>query len=372
MATAESLGQGTMRAIPEFGEVAGIRSRNERLEAIRTGADRFRQRFGAEGTVHGLRMLDLSRTAYPARQAFGGAARAGLTPWVTVAHRLVVVQFEDFDGVSRVLCWRPLTSQAAIGAPFEAGLARRHGAALSRRLLYANPRSLREALARCGLAPSDVDLVAFDHLRGQDMRTLMGTTRPVDGEPEPRGALFGRARFLLRESEVKTLRTPHPSQAAWYVPRGMDDVIEERAATVDGDVELGVGVALVTAPGLSEGSQSLVVNTPDGVTVFSGNGFAADNWHPHLSKIPGVAKEAQLMRREVILEGGTLDDAADQYDSMVKEKCVSDPSRTDPRWMNVIPSSEIPNLRRLWPMVPSFSHGRVSHGTIQAFSRNGN
>ena len=34
-------------------------------------------------------------------------------------------------------------------------------------------------------------------------------------------------------------------QWAWYVPGGMDHVIEDNLVLLDGDVELGVGVALV-------------------------------------------------------------------------------------------------------------------------------
>ena len=103
-----------------------------------------------------------------------------------------------------------------------------------------------------------------------------------------------------------------------------------------------MGVALAWTPGHTDGNQSLVLNTPDGVWVSSENGVAADNWHPHLSKIPGLRKEAEFMGREVILNSNTLEDSIDQYDSMVKEKALADPNRADPRWLNVFPSSELP------------------------------
>ena len=107
-----------------------------------------------------------------------------------------------------------------------------------------------------------------------------------------------------------------------------------------------------------------MINTPDGVWVSSENGVAADNWHPHLSKIPGLRKEAEFMGREVILNSNTLEDSIDQYDSMVKEKALADPNRADPRWMNVFPSSELPPWRRQWPVVPSFTYGGINYGTI--------
>ena len=100
---------------------------------------------------------------------------------------------------------------------------------------------------------------------------------------------------------------------------------------VDGDVELGKGVALVWTPGHTDGNHSLCINTEDGVWVSSENGVAADNWHPHLSKIPGVRKSAEFFGREVILNSNTLEDSIDQYDSMLKEKALADPNKRDPR-----------------------------------------
>jgi hypothetical protein len=120
----------------------------------------------------------------------------------------------------------------------------------------------------------------------------------------------------------------------------------------------------MATPGHTDGNQSLVINTPDGVWVSSENGVCADNWHPHLSKIPGIKKEAEFMGREVILNSNTLEDSIDQYDSMVKEKAVADPNHEDPRWMNVFPSSEMPALRRQWPVVPSFTYGGIEYGQI--------
>jgi hypothetical protein len=193
---------------------------------------------------------------------------------------------------------------------------------------------------------------------------VMGTTRPVEGEPEAREPFFPNARFLCHRREVDTFKVPHPLQWAWYVPGGMDHVIEDRLVLLDGDVELGVGVALMSTPGHTDGNQSLVLNTPDGIWVSSENGVCADNWHPHLSRIPGLRKHAEFMGVEVIMNSNTLEDSIDQYDSMVKEKAVADPHREDPRFMQVFPSSEMPALRRQWPIVPTFEYGGMNYGRI--------
>ena len=65
--------------------------------------------------------------------------------------------------------------------------------------------------------------------------------------------------------------------------------------------------------------------------------MAADYWHPHLSKIPGVRKYAEFFDREVILNSNTLEDSIDQYDSMIKEKALADAHRDDPRLLQGVP-----------------------------------
>ena len=364
MAVIESPEKVGIRPFHEFDEANSTWPRGKRLEAIRSAARDFRERFKAQGEVLGVRTIDLVSAGYPVRYAFGGAAKGALNPYINILNRLVVVQFEDFEGERKTLVWEPTVPEGSAEAPFYAQLIERYGEWLSQNVLAKEFNTVEGALASCGLTPADVDYVSFDHLHVQDMRILMGTTQPVEGEREPRAPFFPNARFLCQRKEVDTLADPHPMQWAWYVPGGMDHVIDDSLVLLDGDVELGVGVALVATPGHTDGNQSLVINTPDGVWVSSENGVCADNWHPHLSKIPGIRKEAEFMGREVILNSNTLEDSIDQYDSMVKEKALADPNRDDPRWMNVFPSSEMPAWRRQWPIVPSFQYGGMNYGSI--------
>ena len=153
-------------------------------------------------------------------------------------------------------------------------------------------------------------------------------------------------------------------QWAWYVGEGIKDVPLDNVVLVDGDVELGKGVALVWTPGHTDGNHSLCVNTAEGVWVSSENGVAADSWHPHLSKIPGVRRTAEYFGREVILNSNTLEDSIDQYDSMLKELALADPHPRDPRYRNVFPSSEMADWKRQWPVVPTFSYGGINTGEI--------
>ena len=154
-------------------------------------------------------------------------------------------------------------------------------------------------------------------------------------------------------------------QWAWYVPGGMDKVIDDDLVLLDGDVELGVGVAIVATPGHTDGNQSLCINTPDGIWVSSENGVCADSWHPQLSKIPGVRKYAEFFNREVVLNSNTLEDSIEQYDSMIKEKALADQNRRNPRWLNVFPSSEMESWKRQWPVVPTFVYGGMNYGRVE-------
>ena len=364
MAAIESPESVGLRPFHEFDDANAAWPRGDRLDAIRSAADTFRRRFKEQGCVRGVRTVDLVSAGYPTRYAFGGAARGSLNPYINILNRLVVVQFEDFEGELKTLCWEPTVPEGSSEAPFYAQLIERYGERLSKTLLSHEYNTVTSALAICGLTPGDVDFVSFDHLHVQDMRILMGTTRPVEDELEPRAPFFPNAKFICQRREVDTFRSPHPMQWAWYVPGGMDHVIDDNLVLVDGDVELGVGVALAWTPGHTDGNQSLVINSPDGVWVSSENGVAADSWHPHLSKIPGVRKYAEFFNREVILNSNTLEDSIDQYDSMVKEKAMADVHRDDPRFLQVFPSSEMASFKRQWPVVPTFTYGGMNYGRI--------
>ena len=346
------------RSIPEFEGVRDISLRGERLEAIRAGARSFKGRFEAGPQVKAVRTFDLAAGAYHTRFAFGGAVSVPV-PYVFLLNRLVVVQYEDFEGELKTFVWEPLVPEGTAEAPYYSQTIEKVGEFLAYKVFAKQWNSVPEALAKCGLAPEDVDYASYDHLHVQDPRWLMGTTKPVMGESQARPSMLPNAKFISQRLEVDTFRSLHPMQWAWYVEGGLDDAEPGHHIEIDGDVELGHGIALLHTPGHTDGNQSLCINTPTGVWVSSENGVAIDNWQPELSKIPGVRKEAEFFRREVILNSNTLEDSLDQYDSMVKEKTIASQNRTDPRFVNVLPSSEIPRWRRQWPVWPTHFHGGI-------------
>lgn len=355
-----------LRGIPEFDGVRDVWPRGERLAAVRAAATAYRDRFRGQGQVEAVRSVDIAAAPYPRRYAFHGAA-LGLNPLVNIVNRVLVVRFTGFDGASKILVWEPTVAAGSASAPFYAnlkGIAARFGGIgdfLTDKVFTRYYNEPQDVLAGCGLHPQDVDYVSFDHLHVQDPRMVMGCEAGPHGQPY-RPPLFPRARLLAHQREIDTFSSPHPLQVPWYVAGGMTGVPADRVQAFHGDVELGVGVSLLWTPGHTDGNHSLVLNTPDGVWVSSENGVAADSWQPELSRIPGVARQAAFFGHEVVMNANTLEDSLDQYDSMVKEKTLADASPRDPRWLQILPSSEIVGWRRQWPVRPTYTHGGIRYG----------
>jgi hypothetical protein len=356
------------RRIPEFDGVRDVWPRGERLAAVRAAGEAFKPRF-KQGQVKAVRSVDIAAAPYPVAFAFNGAVTVPHSPLISMINRMIVVQYDDFDGVARTLVFEPTVPAGSAQAPFYANLQRlmdrlpggNRIAELTVLRYYNEPE---DVLRQLGLAPDDVDFCTFDHLHVQDPRMILGSTAVIPGETAPRAPLFGDARLLVQRREADTLRSLHPMQWAWYVEGGLDGVPEESLVYLDGAVELGPGVALLWTPGHTDGNHSLVLNTPDGVWVSSENGISLDNWQPELSRIPGVRRYAESFGREICPNANTLEDSLDQYDSMVAEKILADPCRDDPRWLQILPSTELVDWKRFWPVRPTYVHGGVSYGTI--------
>jgi hypothetical protein len=354
-----------LRPFREFEDANETWPRGDRPAAIREAAAEFRARFATpDNRVRAARTIDIASAGYPLKFAFGGAAK-GPNPYVNIINRLQVVQFEGFDGELKTLAYEPTVPEGPAEAPYYAQQIEKLGDFLSYKVLATIWNHPDEALGKAGLRPEDVDYISFDHLHVQDLRFVLGTTEPIPGEAAPRPPLFPNAKLIAQRRDWDTFASLHPLQWAWYVEDGTKDLITDNVVLIDGDVELGKGTALVWTPGHTDGNHSLCINTDDGVWVSSENGVAADSWHPHLSKIPGVRKTAEFFGREVILNSNTLEDSIDQYDSMIKEKALADPNPRDPRYLNVFPSSEMASWKRQWPVVPTFVYGAIDYGMIE-------
>ena len=361
------------RPIPEFDGVHDVWPRGERLAAVRRAAAAYKERFKAQGQVRAVKSIDIAAAPYPVNYAFHDAVSVPTLPLISMINRMLVVQYDDWNGRARTLVFEPTVPDGSAEAPFYSNLQKLTrsipGGSLVEKAILKYYNEPGDVLAQLGLAPEDIDFCTFDHLHVQDPRLILGSTEVVEGESAPREPLFGDAKMLVHSRELATLQSLHPMQWAWYVDGGLGGVDPDKFVTFDGDIELGPGIALLWTPGHTDGNHSLVVNTPDGVWVSSENGISLDNWQPELSKIPGVRRYSEQLGREICPNANTLEDSLDQYDSMIKEKVLADPCQDDPRWLQILPSTELAPWKRFWPVVPTYLHGGIEYGTVRGGQR---
>jgi hypothetical protein len=330
-----------------------------RLRAVRRAAEAVRDGLLDQPSVRAVRTLPLARLPYPTRFAFQGAAWSPV-PFVQMEHRCLLVQFSS-GGALRTLLFNPSDVIANRATPFFADFIRAVGP-LER--LFAPPRPPLEAqLAALGLTTADVDYIAFDHFHTQDLRPLLGT---ADGSVRPR---FPRAVLLAPRSEWIDWDALHPMQRAWYVREGKRDLCEERVRLFDGSLHLGDGVVLLRTPGHTSGNQTLLVRTSDGIWGCSENGTSCDNWSPHASRMPGLARFARKYDLEVLINSNTPELGAAQYTSMIAERTIVDVAAEAPEFVRMFPSSEVTASALAPGASPTWQHEAVTDGAIVVPSR---
>ncbi|WNV87238.1 hypothetical protein [Umezawaea sp. Da 62-37] len=330
-----------------------------KLGWIRTRADDFRREFSATGTPDRISTHDLVTLPYPTRF---GLFRATMSPapFLTITNRMLVIRWTETDGRKRTLLFEPSDVELGRNTPYFAALARRTPDALEKLMVRTNP-SVGEHLAGLGIRPEDVDYLLFDHLHTQDLRRWVGTTTEqpdLGGRVEP---FFPNARLIVQRDEIAAMQQLHPLQKPWYQEGHFEDLRPEAILAVDGGVLLGPGVAVLPTPGHVFGNQTLMLNTSTGIWASSENAIAAECLTPEHSKLPGVRRWTREWQQEVVLNANSLETTADQYNSLVLEKCVVDRSQTDSRFLQFFPSSEL-TAHWLSPGTrPTFTHRSITH-----------
>lgn len=343
-----------------FDRVERGASYGRRLRQVRDAAVGFRDAFAATGTPTSVTTHDLVSLPYPVRF---GLWRAALTPapFLCITNRMLVIRWKDGTR-TRTLLFEPSDYELGEATPYFARLNDETPAVVQSRVVTRH-RTVVEHLAALGIAPKDVDYLAFDHLHTQDVRRWVGTTRPqADLSPTaPIPPLFPNARLVVQRAELEAMRDLHPLQLPWYQPETYADLRPDAIAAVDGDVLLGPGVALLATPGHTLGNQTLVLNTSTGIWAVSENALAAECLVPEHSRIPGVRRSCERWQREVVLNSNTPEALADQYASIVLEKTLVDVSQRDPRFPQFLPSSELTPARWAPGARPTFVHGGIRH-----------
>jgi glyoxylase-like metal-dependent hydrolase (beta-lactamase superfamily II) len=341
--------------ITDLDEAWSITRHGPQLRAVRRIAERLRERFVAGPRCVSVRTLPISTLAYPTRYAFWAAALAP-APFVVMTHRCLLVQFLR-DGQLKNLLFNPTDVEAAKATPFFARFIESVGARLAD-LAAGKFESLEAQLMRLGIAPEDIDYVAFDHFHTQDLRNLLGTE---DGARQPR---FPNATLLASKSEWEDWDDLHPFQKAWFVRDGKLGVRTGNVILTAGDHALGDGVMLLRTPGHTSGNQTLFLNTESGVWGISENGVCADNWSPLESRIKGLGFLCKKQDLDVVLNANTPEYGALQYTSMILERTLVDRVQRAPAFVQMFPSSEVTPSLIAPGLTPSLLHRAITHGEV--------
>lgn len=346
--------QAGFEPIAELEGIFESSSPRERLESARRQGEALRTRMLEREPVPFYRSFELVRVPYPTRYGFHNV-KGLTTPFIHIVNRVFIVQF-TLQGELKTLLVSPSDPDRNGETPFFKRLAQGFGPfqSFGERLIAPKEMTVLEALEATGLTANDVDYITYDHLHTQDLRGWLGT--------KEKPGLFPRAKLLVMEQEWISTRNLLPPQEPWYCPLGIDEVDEDRVILLSGSTMIGDSVALVWTPGHTEGNHSIVIRTPEGVMVTSENGVGPDAYAPRSSEIKAVRRYAEETGMEVVLNGNTLERGLDQYVSMVLEKSIAGPSQRDPRFTNVVCSSEMAPYWAFPGISPTFQFGNLSFG----------
>ena len=336
-----------------------------RLKAVLRAGEMLGDDLRRGPKVVSLRTLPLTTLVYPTKYAFSSACRVPV-PFVVMSHRALLVQVR-VQGELKNILFNPTNFETSIEAPFFRKLADQYGEWLAKSVLTKRFGSVEEQLAKLGLTPEDIDVIAFDHFHVQDLRPLLGVHN-VPGEPNQEG-LYPRALLLAPRCEWEDWDDLHPFQRAWFVRDGKRGIPDSRVVFTDGDLALGDGALLMRTPGHTSGNQTLFVNTDRGVFGCSENGTCADNWSPLESKIPGLREVARLQELDVILNANTPEGGCTQYTSMMLERTLVDRAADNPAFFQMFSSSEVTSSMLAPGIKPSHFFGEISSGHVTFAAR---
>lgn len=144
---------------------------------------------------------------------------------------------------------------------------------------YVRPESqtMEAQLAAIGVRPEDIDTVLFTHLHWDHA-----------GHNE----IFTNAVFYAQKIEAEFAKDPVPSQRKAYHP---DIVFKTDYRLLDGDVQVLDGISVLLTPGHTAGSQTILVDTDDGIYALTGdlvNTFACWTAHPPIEAAIHTTLEA--------------------------------------------------------------------------------
>jgi N-acyl homoserine lactone hydrolase len=155
-----------------------------------------------------------------------------------------------------------------------------------------------DALKKVGLKPEDIDLIICTHLHF---------------DHNEQGHLYKKARFIIQKSELESALNPHPIEAPIYGDKKAYEDLDFKV--IDGDTELVDGIKILSTPGHTAGSQSIMVNTTKGKIVVAGQCTNRYNFYP---------QEADPRSRMPVIPPTAHVNVNEAYDSLLKIKKEAD------------------------------------------------
>lgn len=173
-----------------------------------------------------------------------------------------------------------------------------------------HPRgTLVEGLARCGVAPGDVDLVINTHLHGDH---CAGNTMFAD-DGTTVIATFPNAEYVVQRGEYEDARQPNERTRATYIADNFEPLRASGQLTLlDGDTAIVPGVTGVVTPGHTDFHQSILFESGGERALFVSDlaSYAAHferlGWMTAYDIKPLVTLETKRQWQQWALETGGL------------------------------------------------------------------
>jgi hypothetical protein len=327
----ETLG---IRPISHFSNSRESLSPNERLKQVEHQARTFVDDLKLiNQQVSYLQTFDLVSTPYLVQSAFGDATKL-INPYLYVTHRFIVIQYSTHAG-NKTLLFSPSDTSIEDHKPQRDPI--KHLIKKTKQLVesWLTPRhnSVESALQKAGILPESIDFICYSNLQGQDLRKWLGSYE--------KDAYFPNAKLLVMHQEWEAAKDMLPLQSQHYPTDGLDGIHPDKIIPLHSSIMLGDSLALIQTPGKTQGNQTLIANTDNGISAFSHNGISADNYSPQYSTIYGLAEYSAETRMSVIPNGEKPELSLDQYISMQLEKAIADSHPADSRFQNIIPVAEL-------------------------------
>lgn len=306
-----------------------------RVRELRTAGEALGERL-RQGAIARVEVLALDRIPCRLATALDGASTGTLRAWGELERRMLFVELER--GGERV---RVVVDPVALGSwqrtPWGAWLAEAHPRRA--RAALEGARDVASALASVDVDPASIDIAVLTHLRGQDLRALIGTARG-DALEEARPSVLPRARWVVSATEWASARVPHDLERAHLVRGSLERVAESRVEPFEHDLVIAGALAIVRTPGLTEGHASALVHDRGGVRVWSGHGVSAECWSPYHSRVAGLRERVRELDVEAVPRGDAFS-RGDALTWMAFERAASDRDAAKPALHRIEPSHRL-------------------------------